>query len=471
VIQISRSLARQIRVMNRHLAGRGSAGARSLISFRTSGEGLRIRIHDPALPVEYREEGSYAAEALAVSAEALAEFEGRDASIVVLDTRGPGTIDARWSDAGIPRTQVYDSPGPEQWPAFPEAAQNLTAQEPGFLKALDHASHVTDRAPMRYATNQIQLKPPGDIAATDGRHLLVQSGFAFPWTDSLLIPATSAFGFRGLPIDAPTALGKTDTHLTLRIGPWTFHLPVDTTSRFPAIDQVVPKIRESTTYCRIDQEDADFLARALPRLPVSSEEEEKEVVTVDLNGHVAIRARAKQDGQPTELVLARSQVLGQPVRFCTNRTYLARALQLGFREFYVPSAESPALAQDKQRKYVWMLLGSKGAIAPSADTLCIRSQPLDQAASATPDRQPQHERNKLMTSPSTNGDQHKTNGEMTENKPVTGPIEEAQALQAVLKEALCGTQRLIASIRRQRKQARLLQTTLASLRQLQRVEA
>ena len=49
-------------------------------------------------------------------------------------------------------------------------------------------------------------------------------------------------------------------------------------------------------------------------------------------------------------------------------------------------------------------------------------------------------------------------------------IEEAQALKTVLHDAYARTSRLVAALRQHRKQSRLVQSTLASLKQLQQIE-
>jgi hypothetical protein len=52
-----------------------------------------------------------------------------------------------------------------------------------------------------------------------------------------------------------------------------------------------------------------------------------------------------------------------------------------------------------------------------------------------------------------------------------GPlIEEAEALKGVLHDAYGRAARLVAALRRQRKQSRLMASTLASLRQLQQID-
>jgi hypothetical protein len=53
---------------------------------------------------------------------------------------------------------------------------------------------------------------------------------------------------------------------------------------------------------------------------------------------------------------------------------------------------------------------------------------------------------------------------------VVSVIEEAEALQGLLPAALTRTTRLLAALKQQRKQHRLVASTLANLRQLQQVQ-
>ena len=54
------------------------------------------------------------------------------------------------------------------------------------------------------------------------------------------------------------------------------------------------------------------MTRTLPRLPGT--DSENAPVTLDLNGQVIVRARAEDQTQATEVVLAGSEVSGKPVR-------------------------------------------------------------------------------------------------------------------------------------------------------------
>ena len=58
----------------------------------------------------------------------------------------------------------------------------------------------------------------------------------------------------------------------------------------------------------------------------------------------------------------------------------------------------------------------------------------------------------------------------SEQQDATGPIEQAQALKASLRDALSKTSELIASLKRHRKRSKLVESTLASLRELQTVD-
>ena len=151
---------------------------------------------------------------------------------------------------------------------------------------------------------------------------------------------------RTLPRDQPVSIGKTDTHVVLRVGPWTL-VPGDPDRRpLPRVDQVIPDAQATATRLRLDAEDAAFLGQALDRLPGA--DELNSPATVDLNGQVAVRARAADQTQVTELVLTRSRYTGTPVRLNTNREFLARALRLGFTEIEIVDADTPLVCRDRQ---------------------------------------------------------------------------------------------------------------------------
>jgi hypothetical protein len=121
-----------------------------------------------------------------------------------------------------------------------------------------------------------------------------------------------------------------------------------------------------------------------------------------------------------------------------------------------------------------MPLGQDGSLPPSTDALRIASHPEED-----PLPQPQiHWRKLVMTTPPANGHgpaAPRRDGPGAEDPTPNGTslgalIEEAQALKDVLHDAYGRTARLVAALRRHHKQSKLVQSTLASLRQLQPID-
>ncbi|HJN09974.1 MAG TPA: hypothetical protein QF564_14910, partial [Pirellulaceae bacterium] len=150
--------------------------------------------------------------------------------------------------------------------------------------------------------------------------------------------------------------------------------------------------------------------------------------------------------------------------FNTDRTFLRRALDLGFRELHVFAPDQPILCVDDRRKYLWAVLTPGEAVKPSDDIVRICSA--SDAASVSPkNTQPQQETTVAKTqSQVTKADQQPV---------VAGSAEEligqAEQLKVSLRDSLTKTNELVASLKRHRKEAKIVRTTLDSLRQLQTV--
>jgi hypothetical protein len=268
-------------------------------------------------------------------------------------------------------------------------------------------------------------------------------------------------------------VGKTDKHVCIRIGPWTFFLAIDADARFPNTNAVIPEVTSSATTCRLAGEDAAFLMKALPRLP--GQDEENAPLTLDLNGKVVLRGKDEGQSRPMELVLSRSEVSGPPLRLVSSREYLARAIQLGFTEWRVLKPETPVVCRDEHRTYLWMPLSKEGALPPSEDALRIHS------SGEEPITQPKQERRReIVSKPASNGPSSNGHGAAGKRSHQDGQspvgtsmaalIEEAQAIREVLHETYGRMNRLLATLKRQRKQSRLMAATLASLKQLQAIQ-
>ncbi len=312
------------------------------------------------------------------------------------------------------------------------------------------------------------------IVATDGSQLLVWSGFGLPWDGDLLIRGSTIFACKALARDQAIQISKTDTHVVLRIGPWTTYDEIQTGGRFPRVEDAIPDIQAETTRIRLDPDDARFLETALARLPGC--EELNSPATIDLNGKVAIRARG--DGQPqvTELVLDRSSYSGPPIRMSSNREFLNRAIQLGFSEIGISGLETPVVCRKDHQIYAWQPLSSDAAIELTDNVIRIAASAATCTASQDLTR-PETPRSTMSDQARINAQQPVTqasdNGHAASDgngSSLATLIQDAEALHTTLAEAKTTLSHLITGLRRHRKQSRLLHETLRSIRQLRLTE-
>lgn len=483
MIQITRSLARQLRSVFRRL-GRRSVVSRPVLSFDADGDRLRVRLHLAEVLAEFDVTSQLCSEALFVPLEALADFEGRDSNLVTLERSGASGVVARWPDGVVPKSRTYEVDGLDKLPAFPDLPTKMVRNDTALWQALGDAGQSVATDVTRYALDKIQLRGShGAVVGTDGRQLLVQKGFEFPWKEDVLITPSPIFSGRDLSEGVPIAIGKTDTHVAVRADAWTIYLPIDKNSRFPQADQVVPALGAGASRCRLDPADAKFLAETLPRLPRDADDDTAPV-TLDLNGQVWVRAQAPEKGGVTELALARSTASGPPVRCCVSGRLLARALALRLTDIGITRPDRPVVFHDDRRQLVIMPLDQKAALPPSDNALSIASvdgPSTVSTATPTPERNIDMKNPLVSNFPNGNGNgisasQHSANGAAGDKVPAPGAgigglIAEAEALKTLLHDAYGRSHQLLVAVKRHRKQAQTVQATLASLRQLHTIEA
>ena len=489
MIQVSRSIIRQFRaVFKKSVSLHCQKSSHPPIVMKADAHGLTIHAQHDGLALSVHVDGLLSAEQIIVPARALEDFEGRDQTNVELQYTTSTKILARWTDRGVPREAEYELSNADKPSNLPTLADAFTEKDVGLVKALDDAMNTVASNAVRYATNKIQLRGQnGEIVATDGRQLLWQSGFQFPWSGELLVPRVKAFSCSELANEKFVAIGKTAAHVCVRVGAWTLFLPIDKEGRFPQIETVIPNRNSTTTHLHLDDKDVTFLAKTLPRLP--GDEDTDSPITLDLNGHVAVRARAQEQERATEAVLSRSQATGQTIRFATNRKFFSKALDLGFTEIHFVDADHPVLCNDERRKFVFVGLDKKAALAPTNNDLRLAS---DVETSSIPQPpveriQPTMKRTPPLAEPATiptNG-QH-TNGQSTNGQTTNGEtksengqhkagnfaelLEEAQAIQNLLRDLLLRTNQFITGFKQHHRQTKAMRSTLASLRQLQQIE-
>ena len=89
-------------------------------------------------------------------------------------------------------------------------------------------------------------------------------------------------------------------------------------------------------------------------------------MTLDLNGHVAVRSADQSGDNATELLLANSHYTGNEVRATMTRDFLKHALTMGMKRIGLDTHKYPLLAVDRNRRFVWMPLTSEPVLRTDA---------------------------------------------------------------------------------------------------------
>ena len=378
MITITRSLARKFRALLRRAGlGKHEGQSDAFVHIVADSTGLRLRAAGADIALEYRQPGELPAESLVIPVETLAIAEGRTEDAVTIESRGPDRVTIGWTDRGVPQMIDRTLPAQLKEPTWPELSTTFTANPPQLWMALRQGIASTDRASSRYALGCLQLRgSKGEIAATDGQQILTHSGFEFPWPDDVLIQGSSLLGCKELDADVGLAVGQAGQWVTLAIGHWIVSLKINRDGRFPKIDDCIPAVGSLSSHLTLSSADAEFLARALPSLP--KQDEQHDPVTLDLNGRVVVRGKADGPTRATELVLTNSQLEGAPIVMNSNRKYLSRALEQGFRQVHFTAPGAPVLCFDARRRFLWAVLDHKSAIPADDDAISIVSPVLGQ---------------------------------------------------------------------------------------------
>ncbi len=432
--------------------------------------GLRVSARFAGAAIEYHHPDKRASNRLSLPFAFLSDCEGSKDEPVQVACEGKSQVVASWKNGKQAQTLRYEMPKIQ---ALPARSKSTSTSGPGMLQSLRDAAETTSREAVRFAIDNLQLQgKTGKIVATDGRQLLIQTGFELPWEDNLLVPSSTVFASREL-VGCDVTIGKTAKHVVFRIGHWTIWLPVAKEGRFPEVEEHVPSARDATATLDLPDCDVDFLTKSLKQLP--SDDSFNQPVTVDLNGSVSIRAKSEERSNATELVLSNAKTSGQALRFNTNRQYLARAAKLGFRRICLTGDETPAACFDDTRVFVWALLSNGDAIKPGKCTECIESpksrvRPTTNNLSKEPPKTMPQKRNQ-----NNNNGKANTNGAQTSSaaEPVSVDtlIDHAESLKESLRDAATKTGNLISLLKRHRKNSKTLQSALSSIRQLQTIDA
>ena len=223
MITLTRNQVRRLRqVFRRSALGITHKGTIPPLVLRAEGAQLRAHYRYRDLAVECVEPGSYRpAMSLAIPLDALADFEGSE-GLAGRPGGGRARPDRRplggSRDPSEPRVRGH--PPSTAWASSRSCRRPGRPTRPGCWRRWP--TRPRRASPTRPATpcNCVQLQGGRDqIVATDGRQLLVRSGFRLPWTGDVLIKGSPIFACRTLPRDRPVEVGRTDSHVFFRSRP------------------------------------------------------------------------------------------------------------------------------------------------------------------------------------------------------------------------------------------------------------
>jgi hypothetical protein len=459
VIELSAALLRQFRsVLRKSVLAADPRGPCPTVLCRASKHGLTLSCRQGDVGLRHLSAGSFPSDSLAFPASVLAKLEGAEEKLC-LEQVAPFQGKASWSASDGPHSIDFDivDPGAVLPPNEPRGQG--ASLEPGFLVALDEAARTACRDVNRGSLSKVLLRgKDGALIGSDGKQLLVQKGFALTWKENLLLPALPVYGCRELPRNEPAHLSREKDWATLSVGPWTLDLKVEPGDRYPDVDRVIPSRGAACTRVRFDARDVEGLLRCLPKMP--GHEDHYRPVTLDAGARLAVRAQ-EEKGPVEEVALAHSQVEGPPVCLVMDRRYLGRALKLGLTEILLGKATEPLLCKDDRRSFIWMPLTDAQPVPPAKRT-SVPSTRVRKEAHAT---SPQSPRRVPITS--VNESQPNARNGATRQEDPLDLTSEAEEVRVQLQNALARTSRLIAALKQQRRQTRVVQAALSSLAKLQ----
>ena len=462
MIQISRRNIRTIRTMIRQTLGITSSRRAPAVTLRNpdSGGVLRIQSATAKAAIEFRLESlALDPDSFSIPYQALMSCEGSQEELVNF-VRNKDEVIVQWTDAGIPQSLAFSAGEPVEMPPV----ATLTSIEPRFIAAMADAVETTSTESTRFALDCVRLRgSDGQLAASDGGQAILETGFHFPWSDTVLVPACDVFSSREFAAAEEVLIGRSDDWVTVQANACTVHLKIEKERRYPDLDLQIPGEGAAVTTLALADMDVAFLLESAPKLPAS--EETNAPVTIELNGVVAIRAAAEASDQITELVLSNSRRVGEEILFQTDRTFLCRAAQLGFREIQLRDNMAPACCRDNRRVYLWALLDEESVLRASDETTRISSPVVSNSLP-----QPKGPSSTMVTTASSRPIPARASTASSNNTEVNpNLLTQAETLRDSLNQALSDTRELITLIKRNQKQNRLVETTLRSLKQLEQI--
>jgi hypothetical protein len=304
---------------------------------------------------------------LTIPAILLKDCAGPDHGLVEL-APDQDQVRAHWHEAGLVHEREYPQFDPPEENLFGHPLQYFPCP-PELLTAFRETMAVRDDCTSRYALGCLQVSGTRQrIVGTDSHQLLICQEAPLPWNEEWLVQGTNVFESAEFRRGCVARIGKTESHLVLQVGHWKVGLKIQTESRFPRVDGVVPTLRDDATRWELHPTDAAQLKELLDRtLPAQSSKSSTthHPLTVDLTGDVPIvRCRTNHSERATEIRLTRSSRRGKSGNVCLETRFLVSALEMGFHSLGFHESDSPVRLDQHQRVYILMPLDPDSLIPP-----------------------------------------------------------------------------------------------------------
>lgn len=222
MITISRRLAKSFAATARRTLNlKGRSAKEQIVQLFTDGDGLRLIAVGEHQALEYRQEcADLRTRLVVVPLKALTTVAANKDDPATFAEDWRGTVTAGWQEECVARSQIFDPVDRTKIKTLPMEAVDWVMQPQDPCLALREAFRTTDDASSRFAMTCVQLRGEfGDVAATDGRSLYMQSGFSFPFREPLLVRGTQAFECDNLFSHGSIRMGVVGDDLAIKSGP------------------------------------------------------------------------------------------------------------------------------------------------------------------------------------------------------------------------------------------------------------
>jgi hypothetical protein len=279
----------------------------------------------------------------------------------------------RYRDGTETRREVWQAASPLP---PPPSANCWLENKVQLGQTLLELARLADAQAGRYSLNCLRLRGrDGQVAVTDGRLACAHDGFSLPFEEAL-VRAESLKPIKLLAkcaeIDVGSSTGWLHLKLVVGVARWWIDIGLESSARFPSIDQCFPTSSHARTTLVISEPDAQFLIGNLPEA-MGTDQQQPIMLDAGQAGHdkqVSIRFRSpninwlreltgqeaqQTPGQVVELQLTGSSYERLPRQATLNHRHLVAALKLGYRQLHIPSYPAPAFCQQPGRKLVFTI--------------------------------------------------------------------------------------------------------------------